>query len=119
MWFKVDDKLHAHRKARRAGKAAMGVWLLAGSWSADNLTDGFIPADYLPLWGSPADARRLVQVGLWEPAELDGEPGWRFNDWGDYNPTREQVETERAEGRERVRQWREKKKSERLRIVGK
>lgn len=25
-WFKVDDRLHDHFKARQAGKAAMGVW---------------------------------------------------------------------------------------------
>ena len=55
-WFKVDDKLHDHRKARRAGKAAIGVWVLAGSWAMDNLTDGFVPEVVLLRWGTRTDA---------------------------------------------------------------
>jgi hypothetical protein len=74
-WFKVDDKLHDHRKVRAAGKAAMGVWVLAGSWAADNLTDGFIPTTVLPRWGTRADANKLVTAGLWHTDEQDGEKG--------------------------------------------
>jgi len=95
-WFKVDDKLHDHRKARAAGTSAMGVWLLAGSWSADNLTDGFIPAAILPRWGRPRDASRLVEVGLWHAYEQDGEKGWRFHEWDERQPTRAQKMEERA-----------------------
>lgn len=111
MWFKVDDKLHSHRKARKAGKAAMGLWVLAGSWSADNLTDGFIPATQIgACLGTRADARRLVDAGLWIPCEIDGEKGWMFNDWPSYNPSKEQVEKRREEGAARLQRWREKQK---------
>jgi hypothetical protein len=96
MWFKVDDKLHDHRKARAAGSTAMGVWLLAGSWSADNLTDGFIPATILPRWGRPRDAKRLTEVGLWHATEQDGEKGWRFHEWHERQPSRAQKLEERA-----------------------
>lgn len=96
MWFKVDDKLHDHRKARSAGATAMGVWVLAGSWSADNLTDGFIPATILPRWGRPRDAKRLVDVGLWHADEQDGERGWRFHEWTERQPSRAQKLAERA-----------------------
>lgn len=82
-WFKVDDKLHDHRKTRAAGKAAMGVWVLAGSWSADNLTDGFVPASVLSRWGTRADANKLVSAGLWVADEQDGEKGWRFHQWNE------------------------------------
>lgn len=94
-WFKVDDKLHDHRKARAAGATAMGVWCLAGSWAADNLTDGFVPATILPRWGRPRDAKRLVEVGLWHTAEQDGEAGWRFHEWAERQPTRAQKLAER------------------------
>lgn len=90
-WFKVDDKLHDHRKARAAGKAAMGVWVLAGSWSSDHGTGGFIPAGVLPRWGSRTDANKLVAVGLWAATEHDGEKGWRFHDWSDRNPDADSV----------------------------
>jgi hypothetical protein len=97
MWFKVDDKLHDHRKARAAGATAMGVWVLAGSWSADNLTDGFIPATILPRWGRPRDATRLIEVGLWHADEQDGEQGWRFHEWLERQPSRAQKLEERAQ----------------------
>ena len=87
MWFRVDDKLHDHRKARRAGKAAMGIWVLAGSWSMDNLTDGFVPDDVLLRWGTRADASRLVAAGLWFVDEFEGEQGWRFHDWARFQPS--------------------------------
>jgi hypothetical protein len=95
-WFKVDDKLHDHRKARAAKKAAMGVWVLAGSWSADNLTDGFVPASMLSRWGTRADAKRLVEVGLWHEDEQDGEDGWRFHEWDERQPTKTSVLEQRA-----------------------
>ncbi len=85
-WFRVDDRLHDHRKARKAGTQAMGVWLMAGSWSAANLTDGFIPADILTRWGTKRDADKLVKAGLWYVDVNDGEEGWRFHDWLHYQP---------------------------------
>jgi hypothetical protein len=91
-WFKVDDKLHDHHKTHAAKKAAMGVWVLAGSWSADNLTDGFIPARVLNRWGTKTDADRLVEVGLWTPTERKGERGWQFHEWTERQPSRADIE---------------------------
>ena len=110
-WFKVDDKLHDHRKARAAGKAAMGVWVLAGSWASDNLTDGFVPRSVLSRWGKVADAQRLVGVGLWHEDEQDGESGWRFHEWHERQPSRASVEVERAEARARMAELRAKRKA--------
>ena len=42
-WFKVDDQLAFNAKVVAAGNEAMGLWVRAGSWSAAQLTDGFIP----------------------------------------------------------------------------
>lgn len=95
-WFKVDDKLHDHRKARKAGKAAMGVWVLAGSWASDNETDGFIPEDVLSRWGTPSDARRLIDAGLWREASHRGEQGWRFHDWSRFQPSAAVIAAKRA-----------------------
>lgn len=94
-WFAVDDKLHEHRKARAAKKAAIGVWTLAGSWCADNLTDGFVPADVLPRWGGRADASALVRAGLWLEAVKDGEPGWQFHDWARFQPDAASIKAKR------------------------
>lgn len=99
-WFKVDDNLAFHAKVIAAGNAAMGLWVRAGSWSAQQLTDGHIPAHMIASLGKPAEAKRLVDVRLWH--EVEG--GYEFHQWTDEGrrqPTREEVETKRAEDRER------------------
>jgi hypothetical protein len=88
-WFKVDDQLAFHPKVITAGNAAMGLWVRAGAWASDKLTDGYVPGELVgALGGKKADADRLVAAGLWE---RDGD-GYRFHDWGDQNPSKEIVE---------------------------
>lgn len=99
-WFKVDDKLHDHRKARTAGPRAMGVWVLAGSWAMDNDSDGFIPEQVLARWGTRADAKRLVDAGLWRPEQFHGEAGWRFHDWAEFQPSAAVTAARKAAERE-------------------
>lgn len=96
-WFKVDDKLAFHAKVVAAGNPAMGLWVRAGSWSADQLTDGFIPDHMIASLGSVTQARRLVDVRLWE----DAEGGYRFHEWSDdgRQPTRGEVEERREQDR--------------------
>lgn len=107
----VDDKLHGHRKTARASVESMGLWVLAGSWCADHLTDGFIP-DYIARRLDPKvrhHAASLVAAGFWTVAERDGDKGWQFHDWGQLQPTREQVETKREQAKERMRRVREQR----------
>lgn len=107
-WFKVDDKLHKHKKARLAGCEAMGLWALAGSWVAAELTDGFVPESVCGQW-SPrfkALAAKLVKAGLWMVHEKDGEKGWLFHDWHEYQPTAAKVRQNRTEAAARMRQLR-------------
>lgn len=111
MWFKVDDKFHDHRKSRRAKKAAIGVWVLAGSWCADNLTDGFVPEHVLNRWGSRRDATQLCEANLWTSAEKDGEKGWQFVNWTEFQPSKDEVESERKATKERVKKWRAARRS--------
>ena len=100
MWMKIDDGLHAHRKTRAVTKShpdkrrdasPMGLWVLAGSWAAQNGTDGWVPEDELDRWDDDWKAltRRLVRAGYWWPADREGEAGYGFNDWLDYNPESE------------------------------
>lgn len=103
-WFKVDDKLHSHPKRLRTSLRAMGLWVVAGSWCSDQLTDGLVPRALLPVLGAKAaDAAELVAAGLWEECP----EGWIFHDWDAQNPSRDAVEARRAEDRERKAQARE------------
>jgi hypothetical protein len=112
-WFKVDDKLHDHRKARKAGPAAMGLWVLAGSWCSCNETDGFVPADLISRWATDAEADRLVEVGFWHAdVDCDGEPGFRFHDWNapGMQPTKAELAQKRSDARDRMARVRQDRK---------
>lgn len=100
-WFKNDDSFYDHPKVVDAPDCAVALWTRAGCWSARYLTDGFVPTT-MParLCDDPDTAvKELVARGLWERAK----GGYRFHDWGDYQPTRESVESDRAAARERMR----------------
>lgn len=98
-WFKVDDALAFHVKVITAGNAAMGLWVRAGSWCAQQLTDGHVPANIVRTFGaSSEDVQALCAVGLWHEVE----DGYQFHDWGEYQPTREKVLQDREEARKRM-----------------
>ena len=113
-WFRSDDGLHSHPKTRRAGVEAMGLWVVAGTYSSAYKLQGFVPDSYVASWGRKgrALAAKLVAAGLWEPAnDLVEGPGWQFHDWIDYNPTAEQIERDRELARLRQARSREKKRA--------
>lgn len=94
-WFKTDDKMPAHRKARalrkshpvkRRDSAPFGLWAQAGAWS----DDGFVPLEVLEDWDDDAFelAERLVSAGFWHATTRAGEPGYIFHDWADQNPAK-------------------------------
>lgn len=104
-WFRVDDGFALHPKVNAAGNSAIGLWVRAGSWCAQQLTDGFVPAHIITaLGGRPKDAASLVGAGLWRT--VDG--GWQFHDWSDRQPSAESVKLKRAAAVERQRKARDK-----------
>jgi hypothetical protein len=109
-WFKVDDKFHSSEEvmsipmSERA--AAIGLWTLAGAWSADQLKDGYVPVTHLETWGGTIEiATSLVRAKLWTRV---GSRGFQFRNWDKWQTTRADVD-ERQSG------WREKKAAERAR----
>jgi len=88
-WFKVDDTFYDHPKIFDAPDCAVALWTRAGTWSARNLTDGFVPAG-MParLCDDPDTAvRQLLNRGLWDRTR----GGFQFHDWADYQPSAESV----------------------------
>jgi hypothetical protein len=143
-WFKVDDKLHSHRKVAALGTdvGAMALWVVAGSWSADHLTDGFIPRYIVPTLLPVSKARALrfaealERVGLWDAVNhpdskmnhpdakmvqtatrnvRDLESGWQFHGWNERGrqPTSAQVLADREANADRVSAFRERQKTKR------
>lgn len=117
-WFRVDDGFGTHRKVDALGEdqaLAVAAWTLCGVASARDLTDGLVTAAALrrTLAGwSKRDRDRavsaLVSVGLWV-AEPSG--GWRFHDWQDHQPLREEVLSERERKAKNQRDSRQKRAS--------
>lgn len=112
MWFKVDDSFFSNQKTAMLSDGATALWLRAGSWSAQQLTDGFIPTRMLPMFrGSDDSVQELCDAGLWE---RDGErDGYLFHDWSDYQPDGEEVDAlrrKRSEAGKRGanRRWKRK-----------
>jgi hypothetical protein len=107
-WFKVDDTFFSHPKVQRCGLLAVGLWSVCGSYSACFRTDGFVSKRFVSgLSHGTRAAAELVAAGLWEPAERNGEKGWIFHDWHDYQPSAEEVEAKRELARERQRRHRQ------------
>ena len=91
MWFKVDDSFFSNPKTAMLSDSATALWLRAGSWSAQQLTGGFIPSRMLPLFrGADDSVRELCDAGLW--AYDEEKDGYQFHDWSDYQPDGEEVD---------------------------
>jgi len=104
-WFKVDDKLWGHPKWLATPIRSRGLWVTAGSWSAAQEQDGRVPRHVLAiLGGTLRDASGLVASGLWTATDS----GWLFHGWSEFQPTREQKDTDREAARERMRAGRER-----------
>lgn len=97
-WFNADDKMHSHPKSRIAGLEAMGLWLLAGTYCTDYLTDGDVPEWFVESWPRGKQlAGKLVKAGLWEVAD----DGWQFLSWAEYQRTKKQVLAAKEKAAER------------------
>lgn len=96
-FFRVDDGLNNHPKARQAGLEAMGLWSLSGAYCMAYLSDGFVPEWYVKTWAKGAAlAKRLVAARMWYPAERDGEPGWEFHEWRQDSKAKVQADRKKA-----------------------
>ncbi len=120
-WFKIDDGFYSSRKVlsipRNVRLQAIGIWTLAGAWSAKELTDGIVPGYVLEELGcTPRIREALIEASLWRDQAVTKPSPSRdqafttasspleavaYHDWNVYQPTRAQVEEYRASERER------------------
>lgn len=108
-WFRVDDSFHSHPKVLATPPAALGLWVVAGSWSSAHLTDGVVPDHVLPLLLPDAAklARQLVTAGLWKRVR----GGYKFHEWHERNPSKEAVDNQRRTNAERQRRWQQSQRN--------
>lgn len=109
-WFKVDDGFHSSHKLMRIPRVhrleAAGLWVISGSWSAQEELDGLVPLYMIEEWGaSDAAVHWLYECGLW----VEESSGAQFANWGEYQPTKAELEENREKERQRKASWREAK----------
>jgi hypothetical protein len=87
----------------------MGLWVRAGAFCAQQLTDGFVPDHMIASLGTPAQAERLVSARLW----MREDGGFLFHEWAEHGrqPLRADVEAEREAARKRMAERRQKARS--------
>lgn len=112
-WFYVDDGFSDSKPVlnlpSRHRLAACGLWVLAGSWSAKEETDGFVPDSVLRRLGAkPHIIDALTDPGplaapLWSRADSSPTPGVVFNSWSKWQKTRSELESKRRADAERQR----------------
>jgi len=127
-WFALDDGFDTHPKVRKAGNAAVGLFVRLGVHATKHLTEGHLDGDIVRDYGTAATIHKLVTVGmLHEPGHgcprcpQPATDGFYIHDYLDYNKSRAQIEAAREaarkrqqRGRDTARQNRNSRDSERI-----
>lgn len=101
-WFRLEDSFHAHPKVKRAGNAAVGLWIRCATYSAQYETDGLIPPEVYTGrdgYGTTREVEALIAARLW--VVTDG--GMLMPDYLDYNPSKADNDQRRKVDAERKR----------------
>src|SRR5690606_27308926 len=113
-WFALDDGFDTHPKVRKAGNAAVGLFVRLGVHATKHLTEGHLDGDIVRDYGTAATIRKLVTVGMLH-APGHGCPrcpqpavdGFYIHDYLDYNMSRAQIEAAREAARKRQQRGRD------------
>jgi hypothetical protein len=104
-WVRMDDKRALNAKLRKAGFAARGLDEAAICWSAHEEQDGFISEDDVNMLASLHGCRKpqplvesLVGVRRWRRDER--KSGWWITNFLDFNPSRADIDIQRAQKQE-------------------
>lgn len=97
-WIRFDTTLPDNPKilqlcSVKDGHRAAFVYCCGLAYAGKHGTDGFIPGEAIGRCnGKPADAARLVDVGLWRTAP----GGWEIHGWSEYQQTNDSTARVRA-----------------------
>lgn len=108
-YFMVDGDFHSHPKVIDTSSAAIGLWVMAGSWSKRHGTGGHVTPGAVRTLGSTAKfADELVRVGLWEKTDR----GYVFHDWAAWGNVNHVEEVRRRRlNADRQARWRDAQKA--------
>lgn len=92
-WAKLDDSFWSNPKVDAAPLPVVGAFARSLSYCAQHLTDGHVPqtAALYMCKGEAEVLRSLVELGFW----AENGSGYVVPDYLEFNPTREEVESQR------------------------
>lgn len=113
-WFALDDGFDTHPKVRKAGNAAVGLFVRLGVHATKHLTEGHLDGDIVRDYGTAATIRKLIAVGMLHESghgclrcQQPAEGNFVIHDYLDYNKSRAQIEAAREAARKRQNRGRE------------
>lgn len=108
-WFAIDDQFPFNTKVMCAGNAAVGAWVRMGAWSAQQLTDGFVPAAVARQIATDTELACLLAVppGAERGLLVEQDGGFLLPDFLDYNPSKATTVKKRQANAERMRRTRQ------------
>ncbi len=121
-WFALDDGFDTHPKVRKAGNAAVGLFVRLGVHATRHLTEGHLDGSIVRSYGTGPNIKKLVAVGMLHesghdcqrcPQPADGD--YVIHDYLDYNKSRAQIEAARENARKRQQKGRDTARSNRNR----
>lgn len=114
-WARIHDGAMSHPKITALSDAAFRVWVKGLAFCQLNLTDGLIPQQSAKDIGA---SKRVIDelttplpgysAALWELHAI----GYAVRDYLFWNDSRERIQAQRVEAKERKRKWDEKRRSE-------
>jgi hypothetical protein len=121
-WFALDDGFDTHPKVRKAGNAAVGLFVRLGVHATRHLTEGHLDGDIVHSYGTGPNIRKLVTVGMLHEAghacprcEQPAAGDFVIHDYLEYNKSRAQIEAARENARKRQNRGRETARANRNR----
>lgn len=104
-WVKLDTGIFRNPKVVTVGADAKLLYVAGICYAGDNLTDGLIPANALPILAAEATIRNvkkataeLVNAGLW----VTSDTGFEVHDYLEHNSRSGDVQAKRDAARERM-----------------
>ncbi len=107
-WTKLDDQLWAKPKVIAVGNEATGAYCRMLSYCGAQLTDGHVTEEIASFIAPQASVIEALIDRTFVAQTPDG--GLLIPDYLDFNPSKKQVEKERAEARKRMKKVRAKNK---------
>jgi len=91
MWWRLEAAARNNRKIRSVSDSAAWLWACCGMYSAEQLTDGFVPQEEVDAMLARASDKAALAQCFEERLLHEAKGGVKVHDYLDYNPSAAEV----------------------------